>query len=356
MRFIDDGGGVYKGNITEFLFWYKLLKSCFLKYGLSLTCDTDSHIISDDVITEKEVKSLQFLDLEIFRNDDTIHTKENRKSTSVNNYLCVTSAHPRHTFPGIVKSQLYRLRRLCSRDSDFKDAVKDLKLRCINSGYQIKMVNDILSSANSLTRNLLPTCTLPVNKNVVVRLVALAGSSYVNKFTDFALRMNRLLSNTDIRIEIVKCTSASISRLLFNNGDASSNRVVVGVDNCAACRNSIINDTGFVKGNVVDKSYKVDTNLNCKNGGIYIIDGACSAQYTGKTIHFGVRSNEHFSQGNTSISTHMRECNTCNDITDFKMTFVEDLLKRGKYSLSEREFLWNDRIRGSINAQKTLGS
>ena len=122
------------------------------------------------------------------------------------------------------------------------------------------------------------------------------------------------------------------------------------------CRNSILNDTGFVKSNVVDKTYKVDTNLSCKNGGIYIIEGACVGQYTGKTIHFGVRSNEHFSQSNTAISTHMRDCNLCNNITDFKMTLVEDLLKRGKYSLSEREFLWNDRIRGNINAQKTLGS
>ena len=88
---------------------------------------------------------------------------------------------------------------------------------------------------------------------------------------------------------------------------------------------------------------------------IYIIDGNCSAQYTGKTTHFGVRSNEHFSQG-TAISTHIRECNVCNDTTDFKMTLVENLLMRGKYSLSEREFLWNERIRGSINAQKTLSS
>ncbi len=354
-RFIDDCGGIYKGNITEFLIWFNLLINCFRKYDLDLTCDTDSHKISDNVVTEKEFKSLTFLDLEIFKCDGTIHTKEHRKSTSVNKYLCVTSAHPRHTFPGIVKSQMYRIRRLCSRDSDFKDAVKNLEIRCINSGYQKKMINDILSSANSLSRNLISAPTPHVH-NSVIRLVALAGSSYVKKFTEFASRMNRILFNSDIRIEIVKCTSASISRLLFNNGNAISNPVVAYSDGCTACTNGIINDTGYLKSNVTDKSFKVDINLNCKNGGIYVVDAACAAQYTGKSIHFGVRSTEHFVQGCTSVFQHIQACNTCNGVNDFKLTFVEDYLKRGKYSLSEREFLWNSRIRGSINTHKTLAS
>ena len=48
----------------------------------------------------------------------------------------------------------------------------------------------------------------------------------------------------------------------------------------------------------------MDNNLNCSDGGIYIIDTTCTAQYTGKTIHYGVRSNEHFLHGGTSISPH----------------------------------------------------
>ena len=354
-RFIDDCCGIYKGNITEFKNWFSLLKICFQKYDLDLTCDTDSHTVSNGVVTEKESKKLTFLDLDIFKCDGTIHTTEHRKSTSADKYLVVTSAHPRHTFPGIVKSQLYRLRRLCSRDTDFKVAAKDLEVRCINSGYQSKMVNDILSSANSLSRNLAHVPSHPVKDNVV-RLVTLAGSSYVHKFTDFASRMNRILSNSDIRIEVVRCTSSPISRLLFNNGDVISGSGDTVNDQCTACTNGIMNDTGYIKSNVTNRSFKVDTKLNCKNGGIYVADAACSAQYTGKTIHFGVRSREHFVQGSTAVSQHIQTCNRCNNVSDFKLTFVEDYLKRGKYSLLEREFLWNNRIRGSINTQKTLAS
>ena len=65
--------------------------------------------------------------------------------------------------------------------------------------------------------------TPKVNNDLCVRLVTLAGSLYVNKFIDFASRMNTILSNSNIRINIVQCTSSSISRMLFNNSNASGN-------------------------------------------------------------------------------------------------------------------------------------
>ena len=250
-----------------------------------------------------------------------------------------------------------RLRRLCSRNSDFKEAIKGLELRCINSGYQKKIVTDILSSAGSLTRDLVTTVRNPQMSNISsVRLVTLAGSPYIDKFIEFASRMNRILLNSDIRISIVQCTSAPISRLLFNNGNTPGTLDLPVNDRCAACRNDMINDTGIVKSNVTGNAFKVDTNLNCSDGGIYIVDTTCSAQYTGRTIHFGVRSNEHFVRGGTAISLHIQDCNICESAIDFKLTLVENHLKKGKYSLSEREYLWNNRFRGSINTQKTLGT
>ena len=83
----------------------------------------------------KEHHTVNFLDIEIFKADNTIHTGEYRKETAASTYLKYSSAHPRHTFAGIVKSQLYRLRRLCSREVDFEEAVLDLKNRCLKSDY-----------------------------------------------------------------------------------------------------------------------------------------------------------------------------------------------------------------------------
>ena len=59
----------------------------------------------------------------------------------------------------------------------------------------------------------------------------------------------------------------------------------------------------------------MDTNLNCSDGGIYVIDTTCTAQYTGKTVHYGARSNEHFLHGGTAISPHIQNCDVCNNAT-----------------------------------------
>ena len=140
----------------------------------------------------------------------------------------------------------------------------------------------------------------------------------------------------------------------FNNGNGPRN---IGTsDECAACRNNMVNDTGVVSSNVTGRQFKVNTTLSCCDGGIYVIDTNCSAQYTGKTIHYGIRSNEHFLQGGTAISPHIRNCEICNNAVEFNLTFVESYLQRGKYTLSEREYLWNTRIRGSINTHKILGT
>ena len=100
----------------------------------------------------------------------------------------------------------------------------------------------------------------------------------------------------------------------------------------------------------------MDETLSCANGGIYVITGKCLRQYSGKTIHFGVRANGHFCRNASSIHKHKQECSSCNDARDFSICFVENYLNRGKYSLSEREFLWNYRIKGVLNIQKTLQS
>ena len=120
--------------------------------------------------------------------------------------------------------------------------------------------------------------------------------------------------------------------------------------------NSMKNETGLIISKLTSKSYKEDNALCCTNGGIYVVDASCSGQYTGKTTIFGTRAKEHFVQKSSSVYTHKQHCQVCMNIMDFKITFVESYLRREKYSLSEREFLWNFRIKGSINTQKTLNS
>ena len=359
VRFIDDGKGIFLGTIDEFELWFHKLEDAFEKFGLKLTCDTDRFSYINNVFVPKSDRGVTFLDMDVFLHQNTIHTKEHRKETAASSYLPVQSAHPKHTFSGIVKSQMYRLRRICSLNEDFEEALINLERRCLNSGYDELMVRDIISFGRTLERKLEKDDVvedLSPNTRVreIVKLVVLAGTGYENCFSDFATRVNST-PHANIKVVIVKTTGLTIGQLLFNNSNRDVEPSDCMVKGCVICPNNIQNESGVVVSNVSGSQYFVKNNLNCNQGGIYIASGICSAQYTGKTVYFGTRMKEHLKTSkSSSVYCHMKDCHMCNSANDFEVTFVENYHNRGKYSLSEREYLWNSRIKGTINLQKTL--
>ena len=186
-------------------------------------------------------------------------------------------------------------------------------------------------------------------------MVILSGVAYENEFKQFAQRMNSLL--TEIKVKIIMSTGPTLGRLLFNNTNKTLGSTEPCGNHCFTCHNGLQNKSGEVTSTVTGISYKVDKDLTCNNGGIYVVKGICNGQYSGKTIHYGNRSKEHFQTSkSTAVYNHQQKCNVCNEVNDFTITFVENYLNRGKYSLSERELFWNNRMKGVINAQKTLKS
>ena len=67
--------------------------------------------------------------------------------------------------------------------------------------------------------------------------------------------------------------------------------------------------------------------LSCVNGGIDVITGKCLGQHSGKTIHFGVRGNEDFLRNASTIHKQKQECSSCNGVSDFSISFVENYLR-----------------------------
>ena len=328
---------------------------------MELTCDTDTHIINGNGVIEKEIKTISFLDVEVFKHNNNIETCEHRKETSAKSYLNYDSAHPRHTFGGIIKSQLYRSRRLCSRQIDFETSVSELRKRCMNSGYPLALINKILDEAPNLSRTL-SNVEMASSQNgslkYVMRLVVLAGTQYENEFDEFASRMNTLMSSSAMKVEIVKSTSLSLSQFLFNNCDKVRQVNPCVIPNCIICDNNMNKGNIVIKSTTSGKEQKVNVNLDCSNGGIYIVTGGCFEQYTGKTTTtFSNRIHEHFMSSKTStVFQHKENCNDCSNPENCSIGFIENYLDRGKYSLSEREYLWNYRFKGTMNIQKTLKS
>ena len=113
-------------------------------------------------------------------------------------------------------------------------------------------------------------------------------------------------------------------------------------------------ESGEVVSPTNGRSYFVNKSLNCTDRGIYSIVCACTSLYTGKTTtSFAQRFREHFSSA-SSVFDHSESCTMGSSMGDFRIQFLENMYSRGKYSLSEREYLWNERLRGVLNIQKTL--
>ena len=303
-------------------------------------------------------EKLVLLDIEVYIDGNQFNTKEHRKETASNSYIKFGSSHPSHCFKGIIKSQMYRLRRLCSKDSDFISAVDVLKKRCIMSGYDKDMVENIISQAATLRRSLKrrnQPSDNTTDEMKTIRWVVLSGTSYEKEISNFTRNINELLKNHKIKLEIVKSTGSNIGRLLFNNRE-KFNAPECNVGNCYICTNEIKDPGSQVTSKITHYDYQLDKKLNCKDSGIYRITCPCSAAYTGKTTtSFSQRFDEHFKQYHkSSVNDHSKECPQGRIKEDYRVHFLENVHSRGKYTLSEREFLWNERLGGEINIQKIL--
>lgn len=124
-RFLDDIWGVWTHSLDEF---HQLIS--FLN-GLDLSIHLKFEI---------STHSINFLDTTVFKGssfnqNNKLDIKVYFKPTDTHALLHKSSFHPNHTFKGIVKSQLLRFERICTRQDDFKEAVKILFAALKVRGY-----------------------------------------------------------------------------------------------------------------------------------------------------------------------------------------------------------------------------
>ena len=283
-------------------------------------------------------KVIHLLDVEIFIDGGQFHTKEYRKVTACNSYIKFGSAHPKHCFKGIIKSQMLRLRRLCSRDCDFHDAITKLKERCINSGYDVKLVDNILSHADALDRVLTSKVRDISDSFYKIRWVVLSGTPYERQIIEFAKKLNSTLFDQGIKVEIVKSTGSSIGQLLFNNNIKSEISFTCSISNCSICINGLRPDDHFAISPTNGRKYSISPNINCENCGIYAIKCPCSSLYTGKTTtSFGNRFNEHFSSKSSSVYEHCNTCTVGREKHSYSVQFLENVFFPEVNTLSLKE-------------------
>ena len=216
------------------------------------------------------------------------------------------------------------------------------------------MLNEILKEANSLKRELNCEIIRSVSETNKIRWVTLSGSSFEKEQKDFVNNINGVLKDHHIAFELIKTTGPTIGSQLFNNFDKPIFNNEKCKSRCVVCENDARGDHNNVVSSVTKKKYFINPNINCKNSGIYAITCKCVDQYSGKTtVTNGLRFKEHWSKS-TSVKDHLNGCKSKPTLGDVKVQFLENVWDRGKYSLSEREYLWNRRLKGTINIQKII--
>lgn len=124
-RYLDDIWGVWPHSREDF--------EVFL-------CTLNNHNQSIKIKSTDNLTSVDFLDTTTFKSNTfkethTLDIKVFFKETDTHALLFKTSFHPKHTYAGLIKSQLLRFHRICSREEDFRVAVGVLFHALSTRGY-----------------------------------------------------------------------------------------------------------------------------------------------------------------------------------------------------------------------------
>lgn len=153
LRYLDDVWGIWDGTWEEFQEFVRILNthdpSIKLKYEVDwLKIDyLDTTVYKGPTFQESQI-----LDIKVFF-----------KKTDTHALLFKNSFHPKHTFQGLVKSQLIRFQRICTQQKDFREAVHTLFTALRKRGYSRsflrKCLKTYLNRKERLTRRLIPLIT-----------------------------------------------------------------------------------------------------------------------------------------------------------------------------------------------------
>lgn len=153
LRYLDDIWGVWSESREEFDNFVQIL---------------NTHDPSITLKKEFDEHSIDFLDTTVFKGPDFLQTRKldikvHFKTTDTHALLHRRSFHPTHCFRGIVKAQLLRFARICTRRVEFFEAVKTLFKALRNRGYPRSFLRDCFKTFRESKalddRNIIPLIT-----------------------------------------------------------------------------------------------------------------------------------------------------------------------------------------------------
>ncbi|KAG7467708.1 hypothetical protein JOB18_018490, partial [Solea senegalensis] len=136
LRFLDDIFGIWPHDITHFPEFINILNNHHSSIKITHTLDPHTVNFLDTTIFFRTINTTY----------KTIETKVYFKPTDTHALLHKSSYHPKHTFKGIVKSQIIRFHRICSMSPDFHQATSTLFHSLRKRGYSKRFLRTIKST------------------------------------------------------------------------------------------------------------------------------------------------------------------------------------------------------------------
>ena len=284
-RYIDDGAGFYSGSKRSFEVWMNQVNRNLNPFGL--------------FIDESDIKDVgeyvPFLDIQFcFDIHGQLQTDLYVKPTDARSYLNFNSAHPRHTFSGIVYSQCLRLRRIINDQDRLARRLDELLAAFDKSGYPKELLKSIRNKVEMTERRF----KAPVDVNAIeeeakpIVIVSCNGSDEklvqsLRKYENDLASTNSFKNTVKPLFQYVQKTDANVGNKLSvlksialgsKKGDTIPCRQH---RNCKCCK--------LIKGVFVENinGYSVTTAPgNCKSKNlIYLVSCVlCDKSYIGRTV------------------------------------------------------------------------
>ncbi|KAE8280152.1 hypothetical protein D5F01_LYC22294 [Larimichthys crocea] len=138
-RYLDNIFGLWNNTQENFLEFFNILNTHHPKIKLKYNLQTFT---------------VEFLDIRVFFAESggqskTLATKVYFKDTDRHALLHKTSYHPKHTYRGLIKSQLIRFHRICTFPGDVEEATCTLFGALRSRGYSGRFLRGVRVEVNS---------------------------------------------------------------------------------------------------------------------------------------------------------------------------------------------------------------
>ena len=335
LRYLDD----------IFIIWNhgKQLLNIFIDYANSL----HKTIKFTANISESEIP---FLDVLVKIESCKLVSTLYRKPTDKHQYLDYNSHHPRHCKQGIPYSQIIRLRRICSNDSDNNSRVSDLVNTLTKRNYPTNVLMDAENKSKTLVRS---QVLEEKTNNVQTRSPALVTSystrlvkcNEILKKHFYLLKSDPKLRNLfEVPPQVVYRRNRNLKSSLMN----ICNRV--SVTGCTPCNDKKcftckhIETATELRSTITGYTIKILGNFNCKSANVvYCIEcRQCKIQYIGETsqefhCRFNLYRTDILHNKNLDVIQHYTSDN--HTINDMKVFIIQGNFKSNRQRQHRESFL-----------------